>query len=148
MRIPVAQISLSWRPQGVQLEVVGQAEGMMKRTESTVSGGFTSAAISPTMSVPTANRLSSRTDLGLPPLSSCFWDLVPLSLCPGSAGQVVGLPSVPSLHAVFSEPFPSSHHHSLLTTWYIPAFPSGGALQKASDRPSSTSLFCHLSLTI
>lgn len=90
----------------MQLEVVGQAEEMMKRTESTVFEGFTSAAISPMMSVLMANRLSSRTDLDLPLLFSCFWDLVPLSLCPGSAGQVVGLPSNPSLHDMFSEPSP------------------------------------------
>ena len=65
----------------MQLEVAGQAEGRTRRTESTVSAESMSGATSPTTSVLTANRLSSRTEL-CPESSSGCWDPVPFSLPP------------------------------------------------------------------
>lgn len=67
----------------MQLEVAGQAEGRMRKTESTVSAGFMSGATSPMTSVLMANRLFSRTDPSSFSLfSSCHQDSVPPSFPP------------------------------------------------------------------
>ena len=116
-RLPEAQTQPSWRPQGVQLEVVEPAEGRMRRTESTVSAGSTSGATSRTMSVLTANRLSSRTEF-YPEFSSSHWDPSP-SLFSSSPSQIFA----PALLAKSWVSLPSLHHMVQFTLALFHPFP-------------------------